>query len=148
MRLLPCALALMLPVVLAAQEKDEWRRVAKYEDGSYIELNASRVTFGGGEVGRVRVRVVWAKPQSLKGAPAATYKTHLETVEFKCRQRQFRSLELTLLDPTGKPVYSYEGPATGAWVEVKPKTMPYRILEPACAMIEEKRRNPDAEPQS
>ena len=148
MGLLPCALALMLPVSLAAQGRDEWRRVAKYEDSSYIELNASRVTFGVGEIGRVRVRVVWAKPQGLKGAPGATYKTHLETAEFKCRQRQFRRLELTLLDPTGKPVYSYGGPVAGAWVDVKPKTMPYRILEPACALIEEKRRNPDAEPQS
>ncbi len=147
MRLLSFALTLILPVLLAAQEPDEWRRVAKYEDGSYIELNASRVTFGVGEVGRVRVRVVWGKPQSLKGAADATYKTHLETVEFKCRQKQFRRVELTLLDPAGKPVYSYEGPATGAWVDVKPKTMPYRILEPACALIEEKRGNPDAEPQ-
>jgi hypothetical protein len=147
MRLFTCALVLMLPALPSTQERDEWRRVAKYEDGSYIELNASRVTFGLGEGGRVRVRVVWAKPQSLKGSPDATYKTRLETVEFKCRQKQFRRLDLTLLDPAGRPVYTYEGPETGAWLDVKPKTMPYRILEPACTLIEEKRRNPDAEPR-
>lgn len=145
MRLLPCAL--LLPALLAAQVKDEWRRVAKYEDGSYIELNASRVTFGVGETAKVRFRVIWVKPQTLKGVSGPTYKTHLETIEFNCKERRFRRVELTLLDAAGKTVYAYDGPPTGAWEAVKPKTVPHRIIDPACALIEEKRLNPDTEPQ-
>jgi len=136
----------MLPFMLAAQGKDEWRRVVKYEDGSIIELNASHVTFGVGKIGRVWVRVVWAKPQSLKGDPASTYKTHLETLEFNCARGQFRRVEMTLLDPAGKPVYSYKGALTDEWEDVKPRTMPYGIIDSACALIEERRRNPVEEP--
>jgi hypothetical protein len=52
---------------------------------------------------------------------------------------------MTLLDPEGKPV-PYNGELTGEWEEVKPKSMMIRIFDPACALIEEKRRNPDEEP--
>ena len=147
MKLLPCALLLLLPSLPAAQEKDEWRRVVKYEDGTVIELNASRVTFGLGQIGRVRLRVTWARPRTMKEAPGGTYKTHLETVEFKCAERRFRRDEITLLDADGKSIYSYEGEETGEWEAVKPKTMMYKIIDPACALIEEKRRTPDEEPR-
>ena len=146
MKLLSCALWLTLPAAPAGQEADEWRRILKYEDGTVIELNTSRVTFGTAYSGRVRFRVVWAEPQSLKGLPETTYKTHLETVELKCRERRFRRAEITLLDADGKRVYFHEGESADAWEEVKPKRMMNVIIEPACALIEEKRRDPVAEP--
>jgi hypothetical protein len=146
MKLLPYAFFLVLPTLLVAQEKDEWRRVFKYEDGTLIELNASKVAFGLGQVGRVRFRVVWAKPQSPKGLPGRAYKTHLETVEFKCAERRFRRAEIILLDPQGSPVYSYKGEMADEWEGVKPKTMIHRVYDPACALIDEKRHNPDKEP--
>lgn len=151
MKLLLCTLLLILSAFVGAQGKDQWRRVFKYEDGSIIELNTSEVTFVGlgqiGRTGRVRFRVVWAKPQSPRGLPEVKYKTHLETVEFKCEEKRFRRVQVTLLDPEGKSVYSYQGEMKGEWERVMPNTMFNRISDPACDLIDEKKRNPDEETQ-
>jgi hypothetical protein len=127
-------------------QETEWRRIFTYEDGTVLELNTAKVTFGLGGIGRVKLRVVWAKPEKMTQGPAIYYKTRVETVEFKCTKRQFRRDEMTLLDGEGKAVYSYHGQITDEWEQPKPKTLMDRIFDPACALIDEKRRKPDEEP--
>jgi hypothetical protein len=144
MKILSCALLIMMPAFLGPQEKDEWRPIFKYEDGSVIELNASKVRFGLGDLAQVQFRLIWAKPESLKGISGGSYKTRIENVEFKCKERKFKRSEMTLLDPEGKPV-PYKGEITGEWEEAKPKSIMIRVFDPACALIEETRRNPPVE---
>jgi hypothetical protein len=140
-----CALLLIVAVFVVAQEKNEWRRIFTYEDGTVLELNTSKVTFGLGKIGRVKLRVVWAKPEKVTGMPGVEYKTRLETVEFKCTQRRFRRDEMILLDTQGKPVYSYTGKMSDEWEELRPKSLMNRVFDPACALIDEKRRKPTEE---
>jgi hypothetical protein len=140
-----CALLLITAAFAVTQEKTEWRSVFKYEDGTSLELNTSKVTFGLGEIGRVKLRVVWAKPERLAGTPTVEYKTRLETVEFKCTQKRFRHVEMILFDAEGKAVYSWTGKMADEWQQPKPRTLMARVFDPACRLIAEKRSKPDEE---
>ena len=139
-------LLLLLRAFVAAQEKSEWRRIFTYEDGTVLELNTAKVRFGLGEIGRVKLRVVWALPDSVPGKSALQYKTRLETIELKCSQRRFRRYDMTLLDFEDKPVYSFTGKPTDEWEEPKPRSLMNRVFDPACALLGEKRHKPDKEP--
>jgi hypothetical protein len=142
---LPCILLLLLPAFVSAQERNEWRRIFTYEDGTVLELNTAKVTFGPGEIGRVKFRVVWAQPDNVPGKPGVQFKTRLETIELKCSQRRFRRYDMTLLDLQDKPVYTYTGKTTDEWEEPKAKNVMNRIFEPACALLNEQRHKPDEE---
>jgi hypothetical protein len=143
MKALICALLLALPASATAQEKgkEKWQRVYTYDDG-FIEMDTSKVTFGSAKIGRVRFRTVFSKPEALKGAPGVKYKSRLETIEFKCAEKSYRIYEVTLLNPQGKPVQSYEREVTEEWKAVKFGSMMEKLFAPACNLIEEKRRNP------
>lgn len=140
MRIITCALLLlMLAVLIAAQEKDKWRRIYTYED-STIAMNVSRVTFGLGDDGKVMFRTVWSKPVALKETPGAQFKSRVETIEFRCAERRFRISEATLFDSDGKAVKSYEVDPSTKWEFVKSGGMMERLFGPACSLINEKRR--------
>ena len=128
MKVLSCALVLISAAFVVAQEKNEWRHIFTYDDGTVLELNTSKVTFGLGEIGRVMFRVIWARPEKLTGRPAVEYKTRLETVEFNCTRRRIRRTEMILLDVEGKPVYSWAGQMSDEWEEPKTKTMMSRVF--------------------
>jgi hypothetical protein len=140
MRILVCALW-VLPAFIVAQEKDSWRRIYTYDD-SVIEMNTARVTFGAGNIGRVRFRTVWSKPAALTEKPGVKYKSRLETIEFKCVENRYRIYETTLLDPKGKTIESSEVDVSEEWKPVKPGGMMRRLFGPACQLIDEKRRHP------
>ena len=146
LKFLPAIPLLLLTAFVAAQEKSEWRRIYTYEDGTVLELNTAKVTFGPGELGRVSFRVVWATPDKVPGKPGAQYKTRWETIEFKCSERRFRRYDMTLLDLQDKPVYSFTGKATDEWEQPKAKSLMSRVFDPACALLDEKRNQPDVEP--
>lgn len=138
-------LLLMLPAFVAAQEKTVWRRIYTYEDGTVLELNTAKVTFGLEEIGRVKFRVVWATPDKVPGKPEVKYRTRLETVELKCSQRRYRRYDMTLLDLSDQPVYSYTGTITDEWQAPKAKSLMSRVFDPACSLLKEKRLKPDVE---
>ncbi|HXM35663.1 MAG TPA: hypothetical protein VN920_10780, partial [Pyrinomonadaceae bacterium] len=76
MRILPyILLLLLLPALVVAQEKSDWRRIYTYEDGTVLELNTAKVTFGLGEIGRVKFRLVWTTPDSVPGKAGLQYRT-------------------------------------------------------------------------
>jgi hypothetical protein len=134
-------LLLWVSVFTVAQEKDEWRRVYTMED-AVIDMNTSKVTFGDKRIGRVRFRWVLKKPEALKEMPGVSYKSRLETIEFKCYEERYRLDETTLLDAKGKVIRSDEQDPLAEWKAVKPGGMMERLFRPACALIESKRRKP------
>jgi hypothetical protein len=141
MRILLWSLLLSLAAFVAAQEKDKWQRIYTYED-SVIELNVSKVTFVNNNIGRVTFRTIWSKPQNLKGTPPVKYKTRLETMEFKCEEKQYRLYQVTLLDSKGKTVQSHDMESTEEWKVPKGGIVMDKLFGAACQLIAEKRRNP------
>ena len=138
MRILTSILLLLLAASVMAQEKDKWQRIYTFDD-SVIEINASAVTFVDNSTGRVTFRTVWSKPQTLRDRSDVKYKTRLETMEFKCAERRYRSYEVTLLDSKGKPVQSYEMDKTEEWKHLKSGGMMEKLFGAACQLIAGKR---------
>lgn len=140
MRILVCALLFLLPCSALTQEKDKWERVYTLEDAT-IAMNAAKVEFGEGGLGRVQFRWNFSSPQSLGGDSETKYKTRVETVEFNCSRRRYRLTAFSLLDSKGKTVLSEElEPEEREWKFVKAGGMMERLLGPACKLIEEKRQ--------
>jgi hypothetical protein len=139
MRILVCALLLLLPLPVSPQEKDKWERVYTLEDAT-IAINATKVEYGEAGTGYVQFRWNFSSPQSLDDPPQAKYKTRVETVEFNCNRRRYRLAAFTLLDAKGREILSKVlEPEEREWRFVKAGGMMERLLGPACKLIEEKR---------
>jgi len=94
----------------------EWYRVYTFDD-SVIEMNTAQVTFGGKDIGRVRLRWTFDQPEALSGEPQLKYKSRLEVMEFNCSQRRYRLYDLTFYDAAGKVIRSQEmNPGQGSSV--------------------------------
>src|SRR5713226_7592024 len=73
---------------LVAQQLPEWYRVYTFDE-SIIEMNTSSVIIGG-DIGRVTFRWTFDRPEVLNGNPKLTYKTRLESIEFRCTDGHYR----------------------------------------------------------
>src|SRR5258708_31099011 len=94
------ALLLTLVLVLSstyviAQKTPAWYRVYTFDE-SIIEMNTSNVIVGG-DIGRVTFRWTFDQPEVLNGNPKLTYKTRLETIDFRCTDWHYRYSKVTLL---------------------------------------------------
>jgi hypothetical protein len=140
MRILVCALLLLLPALIAAQDKDKWERVYTLEDAT-IAMNSTKVeVLEGGGIGRVQFRWNFAKLQSLDGSSEVKYKTRVESIEFNCDRRRYRLITYTLFDQKGKSVFSKELETwEREWKFIKAGSMMERLFGPACKLIQEKR---------
>ncbi len=141
MELLISIIFILSTAVGIQEEKEKWQRVYTGDD-SIIEMNVSRVTFGDKKIGRVRFHTILSRPQTLKEIPGVKYKSRVETIEFKCIERQYRVYAATLLDVKGKPIQSYEVEVSEEWKSLKAGGMMEKLFRPACKLIDDKRRNP------
>jgi len=128
-------LLLLLPST-GAQEKDRWRRIITFED-SIVELNLSQVSFGEGNIGRVRFRTTYSKPVPIRGG--GIYKSLIETIEFRCAERQYRLVKEEFFDKKGSIINSMETKTTTEWKDIKTLSTMERLMIPACELIKEKR---------
>ena len=78
----------------------------------------------------------------MKGKARVKYKSVIETVEFKCPERQYRVIEVKRFDSKGRVVDADQIEPVVAWKEIASGTMMDKLLEPACKIIYEKKRNP------
>lgn len=139
MRILICALMLLLPWAAATQERDRWERVYTLEDAT-IAINSTKVELTGGGLGRVQFRWNFSEAQPVGEGSEAKYKTRVETVEFNCNRRRYRLTTFTLLDSKGKMVLSKElEPWQLEWRFVKAGGMMEKLLGPACRLMEQRR---------
>src|SRR5688572_26634266 len=90
-----------------AQEQEKWQRITTLED-SVIEMNISTVVFSTGGIGRVKFRFSLSKPEPVREMPGVKYQSFIETVEFKCDERQYRLYDVTLLNRKGDPIRTDE----------------------------------------
>src|SRR3954464_12772492 len=128
MRVLIGLLLLLLPIIVSPQEKDKWERVYTLEDAT-IAINATKVEFVGGDIGRVQFRWNYAKLQPLDNS--SKYKTRVEIIEFNCARRRYRLTAFTLLDDKGKAVFSKElESAETEWKFLKAGGMMERLFGP------------------
>ncbi len=121
---------------LFAQELPRWYRVYTFDE-SIIEMNTSKVLLGG-NIGRVEFRWTFDQPEVLNGNPKFTYKTRLETIEFKCADGRYRYYEVSLLDSAGKTIGSQLMSPPYAWHEIKSERVMATISGPACQLIQKK----------
>ncbi len=120
-----------LPIPIRAQgEKDRWQRVYTGEE-SVIDMNVSSPTFDAGHVLRVRFRTTLSKPESLKEKPGTKYKSRLETIGFKLAEERYRFYDISLLDPTGRIVQTYEAKEYDDWKVLKDGGMTRRLFDAA-----------------
>jgi hypothetical protein len=142
MRTMLAALALLLaPATLNAQEKQEWSRVYTFEE-SVIDMNTRLVSFSGRNSGRVRFRWSFEKPQSWGAKPGVKYRSRLEVVEFDCKEERYRNSALTLFDAGGKMVHTEETDWFGPWTPVDSQSFIERLYEPACRLLQLRRKLP------
>lgn len=141
MRSLTLILVLCTSTVVIGREKDKWRRVYTYED-SVIEMNEASAILVNNDIGRVTFRTVYSKPQDMKEKPDVKYKTRLETIEYKCAEKRFRTFLVTLLDSKDKPVETYEMDRNEEWKTAKPGGIMEKLMGFGCRLVAEKRRKP------
>jgi hypothetical protein len=126
---------------LAAQQLPEWYRVYTFDE-SIIEMNTTLVTFGGKDIGRVRLRWTFDQPEALSGEPQVKYKSRLEVMEFNCSQRRYRLYEVTLFDEAGRVIRKEEINPPDEWRTVRFGSVMESLFSPACALIERTRNPP------
>lgn len=133
---------------LIAQQLPEWYRVYTFDD-SIIEMNTSDVTFWGSgndrvkpNIGRVKFRWTFDKPQPLSGEPQVKYKSKLEVFEFKCSDNLYRSYEVTLFDAADKVISVEMAKLPSEWRSVASGSMMERFFTPACQLIKVKMNPP------
>jgi len=127
---------LFFPTSLFAQQLPEWYRVYTFDE-SIIEMNTSNVIIGG-DIGRVTFRWTFDQPEVLNGNPQLTYKTRLETIEFKCTDQRYRYYEVRLLDSSGKTIHSELMSPPYEWHEIKSRNVMATMSGEACRLIQEK----------
>src|ERR1700686_4099580 len=130
---------------LTAQQLPEWYRVYTFDE-SIIEMNASQVTFGGKDIGRVRFRWTFDQPEELSGEPQLKYKSRLEVMEVNCSQRRYRLYDLTFFDASGKVIRSEQMNPPGEWRTVTFGSMMEKLFAPACELIERTAHPPVVSP--
>lgn len=141
MRIITCALLLLVCISDAeAQEKDEWKRLTAF-DSATLDINVSQVTFGTDYTGRVIFRISLSKAETVPGNKSLKYKRAFQTMEFKCPQRQYRIMEVKRFDDKDKLIDTDTADPAAAWKEAKGGSFMDKLLTPACSLIEEKRRN-------
>ena len=137
MKALLLTFVLILPsTYVIAQNTPEWYRVYTFDE-SIIEMNTSNVVVGG-DIGRVTFRWTFDQPEVLNGNPKLTYKTRLETIEFKCTDQRYRYYEVRLLDSTGKTIRTELMSPPYEWHEASSDLVMATIFGPACRLIREK----------
>lgn len=128
-------LLLLVACAAAAQQKSDWKRVYTFDD-AVIEME--EIPFSFGNFGRVRFRTVFREPRPLPGKPDVLYKTLVEDIELKCKEREYRLSDAVYLDRRGELVYVYKSEGDEDWEAVKTHMM-LKLVEPACRMIEKKK---------
>ena len=132
---------LLTSTCLSAQQLPEWYRVYTFDE-SIIEMNTSQVTFGGKDIGRVRFRWTFDRPESLSGEPRVKYKSRLEVMEFNCSDKRYRLYDVTLFDSAGKPIRHEQMNPPVEWRTVTSESMMERLFAPACQLIEKRAHPP------
>jgi hypothetical protein len=133
---------LLCIVAIAQEQKVVWERVYTGDD-SVIEMNVSKITFGGKNIGRVRYRTTYDNPQLIKSSQL-TYKTRNETLEFKCADKLYRVYESSLLDAQGHEIDSYEQDLRDEWRPIKPGGMMEKLSYAGCRLISQHQPSPPA----
>lgn len=108
----------------AAQDSPVWKRVYT-GDGYVIEVNVGSFEFVANGILQGQIRTVHKKEEVLKDG--AKSKTRLETVEYNLRQRVYRSVQVVLLDTSGKPVQTQDL-TTAVWKRLRPAGIMDRVL--------------------
>lgn len=140
MRVIICALFLIALFSAAAQEKAEWQRLSTFQN-STLDMNISDVTFGTDYTGRVMFRVELSKSESVPGNKSVKYKSAIQTMEFRCPERQYRVVEVKRFDGKGKLVDSDKADSSAQWKEVKSGSFTEDLFTPACKLIADKKRS-------
>jgi hypothetical protein len=132
---------LVLCLSTHAQQKEQWRRVATFE-GTSVDIDTSDVIYGSDFTGRVRLRFTFSKPQPIPGNTGVKFRSVIEATEFMCTQRRYRVSSMQWLDAKGNEVDAAKADPDGIWKNVKEGSVMYKLMTPACELINEKRRNP------
>jgi hypothetical protein len=123
-----------------AQEKEQWRRVATFEDTT-VDLDTSTVIVGSQFTGRVRLRFKSSKSQPIPGNTRTKSKIVIESVEFQCVEGRYRVVGVEWLDEKGNKIDESRPDQDGDWKPVKAGSVRSKLMTPSCELISEKRRN-------
>ncbi len=141
MQLTACILFFLPLMFYTPQEKDEWQRLYTLED-STIDVSNSNIVFGTDFTGRIKFRITLSKPQPISKNATVKYKSVIETIEFKCTERQYRIFDVKRFDSKGNTIDSNETQRSMEWKDIKLGSMMDKFLAPGCETIYKKKRNP------
>lgn len=127
------------------QPLPEWFRVYTYDD-SIIELNTNYVMFSNQKTERVRFRWSFQSLQTLDEKTEVKYQTILEEVQLDCRNKDFRLYSAQWLNKKGDVVANKTYEADKDLEDVRFGSMMDKFFEPACKLIELRKREPPVEP--
>lgn len=100
-------------------------------DDSIIEMDAANIIIGG-DIVRARFRWTFDSPQKLSSDSRERYKQRLETFEFICKDKRYRTFAYEQRDETGRQLGQVVDNEPGPWHEVSLSTMIERLFTPAC----------------
>ena len=130
------SLLVLLPLSsFVAQRQPQWQRAYTFDD-SFIDLNTNVII--GGEIGRATFRWVFDRPEPLSRTSNLSYKSRLETVEFRCADKLYRMYAVAFLDSSEKTIYTEEMKSPYEWHRLKSDGPMATILAQACRLIDGK----------
>ena len=94
---------------IGAQSEDIWQRVITEQDLT-VDVDTASLRFEPDRVVSARFRTVLARPERLQNDQGATYKSRIETIQFKRSDGTYRSSAISLLDASDKIVLSSAEP--------------------------------------
>ena len=128
-----------------SQTLPEWFRVHTFDDKSFIELNTDYVMFSTDKTSRVRFRWTYVEPQNLGGKEQIKYKSLISEYRFDCQERRFQIYANQFFDEQGKLVHSVVYKPTDEWRSARYGKTVQKLIEPACKLINLRKREPALE---
>jgi hypothetical protein len=107
-----------VPIVSA---KDEWQRVITGGELN-IDVNTTSLVLQPNRALSAKFRTTLSKSESVAAKASTSYRVRLETIQFRSREWQYRIVETTLLDSSGKTVLSYPYDEEIGWKDMKSPT--------------------------
>ncbi len=112
---------LWVPKGLAQTDGDQWLRVVTGEE-SVIDVYRSSLVLEPHRIIRAKFKTTLSKPEPIAGTTDTKYQTRLDTIQFNLVDWQYRILESTLFDGSGKVVSAISSSAADGWKRLRSST--------------------------
>jgi len=112
---------LSVPRGIAQRDGDEWLRVITGEE-SVVDVDRSSLVLEQNRIIEAKFKITLSKSEPVAERSDIKYQTRLDSIQFNLKDGQYRILESTLLDASGKVILSSHSDSVDGWKPVEGRT--------------------------